>query len=479
MRRPARTPDLARGALLACLAAGFTTLIDTSMVNLAVPSLTSSLSASTAQVQWLLASYSLAFGLALVPAGRVGDLRGRRALFLGGVALFGCGSLVSGLAPAAAYVIVARLLQGVGAGVISSQVLGVIQDLYVGSGRVRALGAYGVAGGLAGLTGPLLGALLVTVLPHDLGWRAVVAASAPLAAVTLLVGVRLLPADPQVLAHAAPSRRVRVDLLGLGLLAVATLALLLPFVLDSPSRTAVAGLVAAAVLALGVFAWWERSGGRRDPAGVILPPQLAGAPGFVTGTLVSTFWFGAQLAQTVVITLFLLDTLDIAPLLAALTLLPSSAAMAATSAVSWRVVARHGTVVISLALAAQVMLLGTLAVALPQVRPGSGVLLLAGINALSGIAGGFIDGPNRAHTLLHSPDGSRGVAAGFLQLAQRLSATVCIAAATGLALSGAAEPTRHGVGYALAGSATLVAAALLVSLRRGSSARTGLSRPPR
>jgi MFS family permease len=147
--------DARSGALLACLAAGFTTLLDSSIVNLAVP-LTRSLHASTAQVQWLLASYSLTFGLALVPAGRLGDLLGRRRLFLAGVGLFGLGSLLSGAAPGTTLVIVARLLQGTGGGIISSQVLSTIQDLYTGRDRARALGAYGVTAGLAGLTGPLL-----------------------------------------------------------------------------------------------------------------------------------------------------------------------------------------------------------------------------------------------------------------------------------------------------------------------------------
>jgi MFS family permease len=108
-----------------------------------VPSLTDSLHASAEQVQWLLSSYSLTFGLALVPAGRAGDLRGRRALFLGGVGLFAAGSVISALSPAAGVVVFAQLLQGVGGGVISSQVLGTIQDTFDSTGRARAMSAYG------------------------------------------------------------------------------------------------------------------------------------------------------------------------------------------------------------------------------------------------------------------------------------------------------------------------------------------------
>jgi MFS family permease len=193
-----------RLALAVCLAAGFTTLLDSSILNIAVPSLTRSLHASAEQVQWLLSSYSLTFGLALVPAGRAGDLRGRRALFLGGVGLFAAGSVISALSPAAGVVVFAQLLQGVGGGMISSQVLGTIQDMFDGPGRPKAMSAYGVASGLAGLTGPLLGALLVTFLAPGIGWRAVMAASTPLVAGTLIFGARYLPGTRPPRARAGP-----------------------------------------------------------------------------------------------------------------------------------------------------------------------------------------------------------------------------------------------------------------------------------
>jgi MFS family permease len=486
-----------RLALAVCLAAGFTTLLDSSILNLAVPSLTRSLHASAEQVQWLLSGYSLTFGLALVPAGRAGDLRGRRTLFLGGVGLFAAGSITSALSPTAGVVISAQLLQGVGGGMISSQVLGTIQDMFDGPGRARAMSAYGVASGLAGLTGPLLGALLVTALPPGIGWRAVMAASIPLAAATLILAARHLPRDTA--AGAAVGRaeggaldrgvsdrdgsapaRIRVDAPGLMLLTIATLALVLPFVQPGLTRVESAGLVGAAAAALAAFAIWERLGGSADPAAVILPPVLARAPGFVSGTLVSTFWFGAALAQSAVVTLYLLETLHVQPLLVAAVGLPSSAAGALTASVSWRLVARFGPGVISVALALQALITGTLALVLPHVAASGAVLLLMAVNCLSGMASGCTDSQNRAYTLQHSPDGSRGVAAGFLQLAQRLSATVCLAAATGVAFSrGTAEPSAHGIGLALGLCAVLVLLSLAISLRRATDrlSITSMTRP--
>src|SRR6476620_11499672 len=100
----------ARAVLWLCLSAGFITLLDQSVFILAVPAMASDLEAGAAEVQWILASYSLAFGIALVPSGRLGDLLGRRALFVTGILVFGVFSLVGGLTSAPWLVIVARLL---------------------------------------------------------------------------------------------------------------------------------------------------------------------------------------------------------------------------------------------------------------------------------------------------------------------------------------------------------------------------------
>jgi hypothetical protein len=107
-----------------------------------------------------------------------------------------------------------------------------------------------------------------------------------------------------------------------------------------------------------------------------------------------------------VVTLYLLDTLGVPPLLVAAVALPSSAAAALSAAVSWRIVTRFGTRVISVALAAHVLLVGTVALALPRLDASGAVPLLLAVNGLSGIASGCIDSQNRAQTLQHSPDAS-------------------------------------------------------------------------
>ncbi|WP_237723891.1 MFS transporter [Rhodococcus sp. DK17] len=166
----------------------------------------------------------MTFGLALVPAGRMGDLIGRRRLFLAGLSLFAVMGLLGALAAEPWTVVAGRLGQGVGAGVVSSQVLGIISDRYSGTRRAKALAAYGTAGGLAGLIGPILSGALLGVGGLEWGWRLLLVLNVPFAVVTVVLGALFLRRDSRSRSGAT------VDVVGLGLLAAATALLLLPTV---------------------------------------------------------------------------------------------------------------------------------------------------------------------------------------------------------------------------------------------------------
>ena len=138
------------------------TLLDLSIVNVALPSLRSSLGADDSDLQWIVAGYALAFGVVLVPAGRLGDARSRRTVFVVGVALFTLSSAVAGAAPDPTVLAVARVLQGFAGGLIAPQTSGFVQNLFRGPERARAFGLLGAAIGISTAVGPLLGGLLVT-----------------------------------------------------------------------------------------------------------------------------------------------------------------------------------------------------------------------------------------------------------------------------------------------------------------------------
>ncbi|MGN6218323.1 MAG: MFS transporter [Microbacterium sp.] len=184
----AARPPRARPALWACLAAGFATLFDATVITYAAPAVSSSLGGSTAGVQWLLASFSLTFGLGLIPSGRLGDVYGRRRLFLAGLAVFLAGGAAAVTAPTVAVLVAARFVQGLGAGIISAQVLGVIQDLFAGAARLRALAAYTAVGGLAGVLGPVLAAVLLGAVGADTAWRLVLLTPLPLIVAAFVLG---------------------------------------------------------------------------------------------------------------------------------------------------------------------------------------------------------------------------------------------------------------------------------------------------
>jgi hypothetical protein len=145
-------PDRRRWkALGVCLVAGFMTLLDVSIVNVALPSIK----------------------VGLVPAGRAGDAHGRRTVFMTGVALFSLASAVCGLAPSAGVLIAARLLQGCAGGLITPQISGFIQTLFRGQERGVAFGLFGTVVGISTAIGPLLGGLLIALFGTEEGWRAV------------------------------------------------------------------------------------------------------------------------------------------------------------------------------------------------------------------------------------------------------------------------------------------------------------------
>ena len=177
----------------------------------------------------------------------------------------------------------------------------------------------------------------------------------------------------------------------------------------------------------------------------ILRPDLARSRGFVLGTVVAMCWFGSSLGTGLVTTLFLQEGLGLSPLVAGLCTLPSAIGMGCASALAWRVVGRWGRPSVTWALVLLVLvLLGTVA-AVGHLPAPQLPLVLAGAQLLAGVAGGLVTAPNQGLALAYAPPGANGLAAGFFQVSQRISSTVCLAAFTGVFV-GAATPGALG-GY--------------------------------
>ncbi|MET8975684.1 MFS transporter [Streptomyces sp. NPDC004539] len=442
-----------RRVLTVCLAAGVTTLLDQAVLTIAVPSLRQSLGASAGDVQWIVSGYSLAFGLTLVPGGRLGDVRGRKHLFLAGLSLFLVCALIAATGTRAETVIAARLLQGAGAGLVNSQVIGTIQDVFQGQERARALGWYAVTGGVSAALGPALSGLLVTLCGGGTGWRLCLLLSTPCGLVTLWLAARRLPKP----ARTAPDGGL--DPLGLLCVAALTLSAMLPFITGGPPLAwLAAALVSAAALALS-----QRLRVRRGRAPLI-HPALTRSPRYGLGTLVAMAQFGSSMAGTVVLALFLQSGLGLSALTAAGITALGAASMGVSSAVAWRVVRRLGdrTVTVGLTLGALTLLAEALAATV--LSPAALPYALAALQLSSGAASGLAVSPNQARVLHHAPAEAAGVAGGILQMTQRVSAAVCLSAVTGIYLRGASEEPRRAFAEACLVCAGLLAVAVGVCL---------------
>ncbi len=463
-------PRDARREVLVCCLAGFATLLDSGAVAIALPTLRAELGASPGQTQWILASYSLAFGLALVPAGRLGDVQGRRRLFLAGVAVFSSAAFVSSLADGAWQVVVARLAQGAAAGVISSQVLGIIADRFTGVHRARALAAYGVAIGLAGVAGPVAAGTVLAVAGEQAGWRWTLALNVPFGAVALVGGALFLRRD------GAPRAAARFDIGGLGLLAAATLLVLIPLV-ARPGATGAALCVLGAGAALALLLRWERRYARGGGTPVLVPELLA-ARGFTLGAAVATFYFGAALAVNTVLTLYLIERRGLGALEAALLLVGGGLAMAVSSGTGWRVAARFGRATVVWALVAEATVVALYLAAVRFLPDPALLVAVAVLATASGVASGLVDAPNRALTLEYAPAEANGVAAGLLQLVQRLSATVALTAATGLYLADPHTSRGPALALTLCLAMFLAGAGFAVADARRRASTAGAADPP-
>ncbi|MGW5860600.1 MFS transporter [Streptomyces sp. NPDC055239] len=402
----------ARRVLLVCLAAGATTLLDQAVLNIAVPSMRQSLAAGAGDVQWIVAGYSLAFGLALVPGGSLGDVHGRKRFLLIGVAVFLLAGVAAATGGGPGTVIGARLVQGLAAGLVNSQVIGTLQDVFHGHDRGRALGLYAVTAGVATALGPPLGGVLVAGLGPELGWRFCLLLSAPCAILTLVLAARWLPPPRRT------ARDPRLDVLGLALACGCTLTLMVPFIRtpDSGGEALLwAALLGALVLTLTMHQRLRARRGRRP----LLHPALRSSKQYLLGTAVAMAQFGASLASALVLTVFLQEGLGLSALFTAAVSLPSALAMGVVSALAWRMVRRIGprTVDLGLALGTGAALTGAAAAltvpsaALPSV--------CAAVQVLAGAAAGLTVSPNQTQVLQHAPAEAAGVAGGILQMAQR------------------------------------------------------------
>ncbi|MDR1214666.1 MAG: MFS transporter [Propionibacteriaceae bacterium] len=408
-------------ALGVCFAAGFVTMLDVSIVNVALPSIQQTLRAGPTELQLIVAGYSLAFGLCLVPAGRIGDARGRRFMFSLATAGFGLTSLLAGASQTDTQLSILRLLQGACAGMLNPQVSGLIQQLFRGAERARAFGLFGGVIGVSTALGPLLGGLSLTAFGPTTGWRWVFWINLPVCLTVLVLSRRLLPAP------AAQAARSRLDPVGLTLIGLGTAAAMFPFVTtpqsgfwDQPERW---WWLAGAVLLAPLAYLWERRYQARCGAAV-LDPSLIGNVAFRFGAAVGLAYFAGFTSLFLIVSLMLQSGLGQTALVAGLVAVPNAIASGLSASLSSRLVTRFGRrlVVGGLALSLVGLLLVDNVI---RLSPTAWLpWLLAGAMMVAGCGNGAVISPNQVLTFQDIPPQFGGVAGAVLQVGQRFGSAV-------------------------------------------------------
>src|SRR5919201_2667731 len=317
--------------LVALLLASFVINLDTTLVNVALPTLTRELGATTAQLQWVVDAYNLVFAALLRTFGSLSDRFGRKGVLLAGLTVFGAASLAGGFTTSPAALIAARSVMGLGAAMTFPATLSLISNVFTERReRARAIGLWGAIAGVAIEMGPIVGGWLL----EHFNWSSIFIAMAPVAAAGILLIIASVPTSKNT--DAAP-----VDIPGL-MLSAAAMGLLVFTIIEAPdygwtSVRSLLGFVVSAVL-LAVFIWWEqRTSHPMLDVRLFRNMRFSAASGAVTVAFFTLFGF------IFLITLYFQFVRGYAPLSTGVRLLPVALAVGAGSVAGTQLAVRAGT----------------------------------------------------------------------------------------------------------------------------------------
>ncbi|TDW23800.1 MFS transporter [Kribbella kalugense] len=437
-----------RWLMLAVLLLGqFMALLDTFVVNVAMPTIGANFHASGAWLQLVVGGYMVAYAMTLITGARLGDLYGRRRMFRTGVVLFTLASLACGLAPGILLLVVFRVIQGIAAAVMVPQIMSVIQTRFTGSARSKALSAYGATLSAGQVAGLVVGGLLTNANLFGTSWRPVFLVNVPLGLVLAFLVPRLLPTDVRA------ERVRRFDVIGLALATSAVLLIVLPLVIGHEIGWPVWAFVciAAGLVLAAVFVQVER----RVAIDPLLNLDVLRAPGLPSGVITLACMQLTTGGFLFAFTLHLQAGLGESPLRAALTWLPFAATFGAVG-YFWRVLptrVHYAVVPTGMALSA----IGFIAI--PLLWPAL---------VITGAGMGLSASPLVTQSLHRVPPARAADASGLLTTTMQLSQATGVAAFGTLFLSSANDLTRTTLALALTSAVGLIAGTFLAR-----TARTG------
>ena len=399
-------------------------LLDTTIVNVALPVIRTSIHADEATLSWIVSGYALAYGLALIPAGRIGDRFGHKWVFVVGIALFTIASLAAGLSQSSGELIAARVVQGLAGGIFFPPVTALIQLMFPGRVRGRAFAIFGAVIGVATAIGPIVGGLLIQWLGDEQGWRSIFFVNLPLGVVAFVAALILLPSG----AEGANARGI--DLVGFVLLAGALTAILIPLIQGQdegwPLWTYLS--LAGGVVLLVLFALWEIGVARRGRTTPLVPPHLFSHPAFTGGVILALVYFAAFTSIFFTISLFWQSGLQHTALESGLVSIPFAVGSIFGSALSNRLAVTLGRTVLIIGTA--LVSIGLIATWLLVWRVSpldiTDLDLLPGL-LVAGFGSGLFIAPNAQFIVATVDRPEAGAASGVIGTAQRIGAAIGIA----------------------------------------------------
>jgi EmrB/QacA subfamily drug resistance transporter len=410
-------------AALAVLLAGmFMSLLDTTIVNVALPTIRTSLDASEATLSWIISGYALAYGLVLITAGRFGDRFGHKWVFFAGLALFTAASLACGLAQDSTQLVIARVFQGLGGGIFFPAVTAFVQLMFAPRLRGKAFGIMGAVIGVSTAIGPVLGGVIIQALGDEGGWRWIFVVNVPIGVVALVAAAIVLPSGKE-------GKKASTDLVGLLLISGGLVALLVPLIQGQdagwPLWTYLS--LAGGVILVVLFAFWERFVAARGSEPLV-PPHLFSHPAFTGGTILALVYFAAFTSIFFTISILWQAGLGHSALESGLVSVPFALGSIVGASLSDRLAQRLGRTVLVIGVGLVTTGLITLFVILLLVPPAdlTNWELLPAL-AIAGLGSGLFIAPNARFIVATVDRAEAGAASGVIGTMQRIGAAIGIA----------------------------------------------------
>lgn len=439
----ARRDDHRWTTMFVLMVAIFMTMLDVSIVNVALPSIQHGLHASGSSIEWIVSGYTLALGLLLIPAGRLGDNNGHKKTFLVGLTLFSLASLACSLAQNPAEIVASRFIQGLGAGIYTPSIVAYLQLLFQGRERSKAFAIFGAVIGVATAIGPLLGGVLVNIGGDDFGWRLVFLVNVPIAAAILPYAFMRLP-----IGRSAREHHHKLDPIGSIGVALGLLLLLFPLVegRDYGWPWWVWVCFAASAI-LFVWLWFYEKRLERRKREPLLALHVLTQPAFAFGSLIGLMYFAAFTSIFFMLAILWQEGYGHSALASGLMITPFAIGSLIGSSQSDKLSHRMKQYVLLLGGVLVGIGLGAMLVILHLHSGSFSAWDLALPLFLAGLGSGFFIAPNQDFTLASVPGHDAGSAAGMFNTAQRVGSSFGIAA-VGTVLFSSLHVSRAGIGAA-------------------------------